>query len=175
MSIFPRAHRDVTPFEASPTPGFCCMSILNDSNTPELWLGENHNYYAQVQGQMAVGQRTWCGFVIFTNKGNLSHFLITVWEPRLLVQFPCTRPSIHYVTFQNCRTCNDNHPIKFCTSKSALSALYSSSLRPFLIGCILHLSRLAGEADRFPRCNWGEFIGSPSQKCLEHTLLWGLN
>ena len=32
-------------------------------------LKESHQYYAQVQGQMAVGERIWCDFVVYTQKG----------------------------------------------------------------------------------------------------------
>ena len=35
----------------------------------KLKLKESHYYYAQVQGQMAVGERPWCDFVVFTLKG----------------------------------------------------------------------------------------------------------
>ena len=34
-----------------------------------LKLKQNHKYFAQVQEQLAVGERKWCDFVIFTNKG----------------------------------------------------------------------------------------------------------
>ena len=32
-------------------------------------LKRNHPYFSQVQGQMAVGERPWCDFVIYTTEG----------------------------------------------------------------------------------------------------------
>ena len=32
-------------------------------------LKENHAYFCQVQGKMAIGCRHWCDFVVYTNKG----------------------------------------------------------------------------------------------------------
>ena len=57
--------RNLTPTEAAHTPGFCC--VINDSG--DLELKEKHSYYAQVQGQMAIGERPWCDFIIYTQKG----------------------------------------------------------------------------------------------------------
>ena len=54
----PYSHRNETPIEASSSPGFCSTvqsSNSNQSNTQVLRLKQNHIYYAQVQGQMAVG------------------------------------------------------------------------------------------------------------------------
>ena len=34
-----------------------------------ILLKETHSYYAQVQGQMAIGERLWCDFEVFTLKG----------------------------------------------------------------------------------------------------------
>ena len=57
----PYTQRERTPLEACSSPGFCCDA--------QLHLRRNHLYYAQVQGQMAVGQRPWCDFVVYTAKG----------------------------------------------------------------------------------------------------------
>ena len=66
----PYSHRNRTSIEASSFPGFCCTShLVSQTNTQVLQLRQNHIYYAQVQGQMAVGGRMWCDFVIFTTKG----------------------------------------------------------------------------------------------------------
>lgn len=65
----PYAQRNVTPAEACSTPGFCCALEDSQDGTPRLILRTNHLYYAQVQGQMAVGNRPWCDFVIFTTMG----------------------------------------------------------------------------------------------------------
>ena len=68
----PFVQRDLSPLEASLTSGFCCTcrQVTNQTtcNSPELKLQQNHKYYAQVQGQMAVGGMTWCDFVIYTNR-----------------------------------------------------------------------------------------------------------
>lgn len=61
----PYSFRNMTPAEACGNSTFC--SRLNNSG--ELELKETHQYYAQVQGQMAIGERMWCDFVIFTLKG----------------------------------------------------------------------------------------------------------
>ena len=61
----PYSVRNMTPTEAASGNGFC--SRLNSSR--QLELKQNHQYYAQVQGQMALGERNWCDFVIFTLKG----------------------------------------------------------------------------------------------------------
>lgn len=60
----PYAHRNVTPEEACSAPGFCCT--LEGS---ALILRRNHKYFAQVQGQMAIGCQQWCDFVVYTTKG----------------------------------------------------------------------------------------------------------
>ena len=62
----PYSSRALTPVEACSTPGFCCNFNASSGN---LFLKENHQYYSQVQGQMAIGERPWCAFVIYTNKG----------------------------------------------------------------------------------------------------------
>lgn len=62
----PYSSRALTPVEACSTTGFCCSLDATNGN---LCLKENHNYYSQVQGQMAIGERPWCDFVIYTNKG----------------------------------------------------------------------------------------------------------
>ena len=63
-------------------------------------LKENHPYYSQVQGQMAIGGRVWNDFIIYTNRGirstktsgtapsylYLRHFMTTVWHHRYCIQ-----------------------------------------------------------------------------------------
>ena len=65
----PYTHRNVSPEEACSSPGFCCTLVTNSAGDKVLSLCQNHFYYAQVQGQMAIGERQWCNFVIFTTKG----------------------------------------------------------------------------------------------------------
>jgi hypothetical protein len=86
----PYVQRDLTPLEASLTSGFCSRQVSNTCKTacnyPELKLRQNHKYYAQVQGQMAVGGMKWCDFVIFTNKGiNVERIVYNddYWKPLL--------------------------------------------------------------------------------------------
>ena len=47
---------------------FCEM----DDSTGQIKLKESHQYYAQVQGQMGVGGRPWCDFVVYTKKDKCS-------------------------------------------------------------------------------------------------------
>ena len=60
----PYSARDKTPLEAAANPSFCCSSTSSS-----LTLKRHHAYYAQIQGQMAIGERSWCDFVIYTPKG----------------------------------------------------------------------------------------------------------
>ena len=61
----PYSHKDRTPLEASSSPGFCCAAQLHSNGSKTLHLRCNHLYFAQVQGQMAVGGRPWCDFVVW--------------------------------------------------------------------------------------------------------------
>ena len=54
----------LTPEECSKDPAFFCA--LNDD---KLSLKINHNYYYQVQGQLAISNRIYCDFVVWTLKG----------------------------------------------------------------------------------------------------------
>ena len=62
----PYTCRDLLPEEGCSISGFCCAY---DPATSTLKLKRSHAYFAQVQGQMAIGGRMWCDFVIFTRKG----------------------------------------------------------------------------------------------------------
>ncbi len=62
----PFSAKDVEPYEACTKPNFF-STVNKDTNTIEL--KESHSYYCQVQGQMEVGKRQWCDFVIYTQKG----------------------------------------------------------------------------------------------------------
>ena len=52
----PYSVRDRTPEEACSVSNFYC----NLDSTRKLKLKETHQYFAQVQGQMAIGERMWC-------------------------------------------------------------------------------------------------------------------
>ena len=62
--------KDCTVEEPCKTTGFCCRIGDNGKTT----LKTEHKYYAQVQGQMALGERSWCDFVIYTMK-DIENFL----------------------------------------------------------------------------------------------------
>ena len=49
--------------KAAANPNFCCSSTSNS-----LTSKRDHAYYAQIQGQMAIGEHLWCDFVIYTSK-----------------------------------------------------------------------------------------------------------
>jgi len=83
----PHAHRNNTPEEASLTSGFCCSLESSSDGTQQLILRRNHIYYGQVQGQMAVGDRPWCDFVVYTTNGisvQCIQFVKDYWERTLL-------------------------------------------------------------------------------------------
>ena len=55
--------------------------------TKQVALKREHPYFAQVQGQMAVGERPWCDFVIYTSQGLSVHRVLfdsDYWENTLL-------------------------------------------------------------------------------------------
>ena len=64
----PYSHRDNTPLEACADSHFFC-TVVNTAGGKTVRLKHNHNYFCQVQGQMAIGERPWCDFVIYTSKG----------------------------------------------------------------------------------------------------------
>ena len=51
------------PCEAAENKDFCC-ELTGDT----LTLKQKHNYYYQIQEQMAISCRKWCDFVVYTNK-----------------------------------------------------------------------------------------------------------
>ena len=60
----PYNQRNMTPLDACTSAEFCCE--LGEDG--QMKLRRSHHYYAQVQGQMAIGKRNWCDFVIYTQK-----------------------------------------------------------------------------------------------------------
>ena len=57
----PYSQRDKMPIVACRNSKFCCaVQKKGELDMPTLKL--NHPYYAQVQGQMAIGGRKWCDF-----------------------------------------------------------------------------------------------------------------
>ena len=65
----PYSSRNQTPFEAAELGDFCCQLEHNSTGLPCLKLKRSHPYFCQVQGQMAITERNWCDFVIYTPKG----------------------------------------------------------------------------------------------------------
>ena len=61
----PYSIRDITVTEASTKSSFYCC--IDENN--EIHLKKRHNYYFQVQGQLAILKREWCDFIVWTPKG----------------------------------------------------------------------------------------------------------
>ena len=83
----PYTHWNITPAEACSTSGFCCSLEVYSDNTPPLLLRTNHIDYAQVPGQMGIGNKQWCDFVVYTTTGihvQRIDFDKVYWERTLL-------------------------------------------------------------------------------------------
>ena len=65
----PYTARNMTPVEACSSSSFFCTLLQNSDDSDRVNLRTNHHYYAQVQGQLAIGGRPWCDFVAYTTKG----------------------------------------------------------------------------------------------------------
>ena len=98
----PYSHRDDTPFEACSDPSFCCELQHSSNGHTSVVLKHSHPYYCQVQGQLAIGNRPWCDFVVYTQKGlSIDHvnFDREFWNNKLcprLIEFydNCIAPKI---------------------------------------------------------------------------------
>jgi hypothetical protein len=63
----PYSVKDITPQAACKTQqDFFCKE-----ENGKFCLKKTHNYYAQIQGQMALGGAEWCDFLVYTHKGML--------------------------------------------------------------------------------------------------------
>ena len=62
----PYKYRDLQPECAASHTDFCC-TVHIQAGQKIVTLKRNHIYYSQIQGQIAITQRKWCDFVIFTN------------------------------------------------------------------------------------------------------------
>ena len=60
----PYKYRNETPLKAAENSDFCCV-LANG----KLKLKTSHNYFYQVQGQMAIAGMSWCDFYVWTLKG----------------------------------------------------------------------------------------------------------
>ena len=79
----PFKYKDVTPACAATNKDY----MLEREQGGWLVLKRTHVYFSQVQGQMAIGGRKWCDFVVYTNKGiNVEqvHLHPQFWESELL-------------------------------------------------------------------------------------------
>ncbi len=100
-------YQDMDPREAAKKSDFWCSVASN-----KLTLKENHPYYSQVQGQMAIGARPWCDFCTYTKVGIYVEriaFNKNMWEtdilPKLVSFYDnCVAPEIispkHSLGFQ---------------------------------------------------------------------------
>ena len=60
----PSTKSSVTPMDACADPKFFCQRVGD-----QCCLKTDHEYYAQVQGQLATTGAAWCDFVVYTFKG----------------------------------------------------------------------------------------------------------
>ena len=65
----PYKYRGYSPIEAARQPDFCCSVNNGQDSRPSVELKRSHVYYIQVQGQMAITERKWCDFTVYTSKG----------------------------------------------------------------------------------------------------------
>lgn len=45
-----------------------CLELSKEG---EIKLKKNHNYFYQIQGQLAITSRNWCDFIVYTKKGEI--------------------------------------------------------------------------------------------------------
>ena len=83
----PYKYRELHPEDASQQTDFCCKLSTRSDGTKVVQLKRRHPYYSQIQGQLAITDRKWCDFVVYTKKGisieridNDTEF----WENKLL-------------------------------------------------------------------------------------------
>ena len=62
---YPYKYQDQSPSEAATKSDF----MLQKGTTGKLTLKRSHSYYCQIQGQMGIGDRPWCDFIVYTKKG----------------------------------------------------------------------------------------------------------
>ena len=93
-------YRDLTPEQAAENSDFMLCRELNG----DLSLKPNHVYRSQIQGQMGIGGRKWCDFIVYTSKGihiQRINFDRQFWENELLPKLHsfynlCLAPEIVY-------------------------------------------------------------------------------
>ena len=83
-------------------PLFSQYKVQEREGTEVPVLKRNHPYYAQIQGHMAIGERMWCDFVVYTLEGiplERVGFDKLYWETMLLAKLDefwhiCVAPEI---------------------------------------------------------------------------------
>ena len=66
----------------APRPSDCVINLVTMVNGKQkIELKKEHMYYAQVQGQIAVGCLSWCEFVLYISN---EHFDVDYWKNDLL-------------------------------------------------------------------------------------------
>ena len=65
----PYKYQNISPVDAAKESDFCTKVVTKKDGRYSIELKQTHVYYAQVQGQMAITDRKWCDFVIYTSKG----------------------------------------------------------------------------------------------------------
>ena len=63
----PCKYRQLLPEDSGRNSAFCC-SMITQAGKESLRLKYTHQYYCQIQCQLAITKRSWCDFVIYTNK-----------------------------------------------------------------------------------------------------------
>lgn len=61
--------RHMSPIDAAESTRFCSTVEVDSSGEQHLKLKQTHIYFSQIQGQMAITERSWCDFVTYTQKG----------------------------------------------------------------------------------------------------------
>ena len=83
----PYKYHATTPEIAATCSDFCCSLFEHPDKHKTLKLKLNHQYYYQIQGQMAITERLWCDIVIYTQKGisvERIQFDSNLWEKECL-------------------------------------------------------------------------------------------
>ena len=76
-------YRNLTPEQAAANSDF----MLHKETNGDLSLKKNHICISQIQGQMGIGGRSWCDFIVYTSKGihvQRIPFEREFWENELL-------------------------------------------------------------------------------------------
>ena len=79
----PYSARKVTPKAACHEINQFCCSLINGRTL----LKQTHNYYYQIQGQLAITQLPWCDFVVWTPHGISIERIerdINLWQQNIL-------------------------------------------------------------------------------------------